>query len=396
MARKKVEKRQVQLNSEELKDFLRHVIDNNQHIQTQGKVPVSVSVTGEAGTGKTSSIIELAQELNFDLVKINLAQVEEIGDLVGFPVKEFQIQNAEGKTTWIVEQQIDAAVKKGYKIVNKRMAYAAPEWIQGKGEGGILLIDDFNRADTRFTQACMELIDRQEYISWKLPNNWHIILSQNPDDGDYMVNAQDLAQQTRYISVDFKFDVNVWAKWAERNNVDSRAINFMLMHPELVTKETNARIITKFFDSISSIPKFEDKLPLIQMIGEGSVGIDFSSMFTMFINNKLDKIISPEDILTKDEQYVMNSLVNAVGKDDDFRADISSVIATRVINYSLHFAETKSVPDAMVKRLIKLTTDCDSFTDDLKYYIIKEVVNGNKLKFSKLMLDPTVVKMAVK
>jgi signal recognition particle GTPase len=80
MARKKVEKRQVQLNSEELKDFLRHVVDNNQHIQSQGKVPVSVSVTGEAGTGKTSSIIELAQELNFDLVKINLAQVEEIGD----------------------------------------------------------------------------------------------------------------------------------------------------------------------------------------------------------------------------------------------------------------------------------------------------------------------------
>jgi len=157
MARKKVEKRQVQLNSEELKDFLRHVIDNNQHIQTQGKVPVSVSVTGEAGTGKTSSIIELAQELNFDLVKINLAQVEEIGDLVGFPVKEFQIQNAEGKTTWIVEQQIDAAVKKGYKIVNKRMSYAVPEWIAGKEEGGILLIDDFNRADTRFTQACMEL-----------------------------------------------------------------------------------------------------------------------------------------------------------------------------------------------------------------------------------------------
>jgi signal recognition particle GTPase len=80
MARKKVEKRQVQLNSEELKDFLRHVVDNNQHIQSQGKVPVSVSVTGEAGTGKTSSIIELAQELNFDLVKINLAQIEEIGD----------------------------------------------------------------------------------------------------------------------------------------------------------------------------------------------------------------------------------------------------------------------------------------------------------------------------
>jgi hypothetical protein len=276
------------------------------------------------------------------------------------------------------------------------MAHAAPEWIVGKGEGGILLLDDYNRADTRFISATMELIDRQTYVSWSLPKNWHIILSQNPDDGDYMVNAQDLAQGTRYISVDFKFDVSCWSKWAERQGVDSRAINFMLMHPELVTKETNARIITKFFDSISSIPKFEDKLPLIQMIGEGSVGIDFSSMFTMFINNKLDKIISPEDILTKDESYVTGALTNAVGTGDNFRADISSVIATRLINYSLHFAETKTVPDTMIKRLVTLTTNCESFTDDLKYYIIKEVVNGNKLKFSKLMLDSTVVKMAVK
>ena len=157
MAKKQEKNKQVELNSEELKGFLRHMVTNNQYIQKQGKTPVSISVTGEAGTGKTSSIIELAKELKFDLVKINLAQVEEIGDLVGFPVKEFQIQNIEGKTTWIVEQQIDAAVKKGFKIINKRMSYAVPEWIQGKGEGGILLIDDFNRADTRFTQACMEL-----------------------------------------------------------------------------------------------------------------------------------------------------------------------------------------------------------------------------------------------
>jgi nucleoside-triphosphatase THEP1 len=396
MSKSKVDKRQVQLNSEELKTFLKHIVSNNKHIQAQGKIPVSVSVTGEAGTGKTSTIIELAHELGLQIVKLNLAQLEEVGDLVGFPVKEFQIQNAEGKTQWINEAQIDAAMRKQYKVVGKRMSYAAPEWIAGKGEGGILLIDDFNRADTRFTQACMELLDRQEYISWQLPKNWHIILSQNPDDGDYMVNAQDLAQQTRYISVDFKFDVDCWSKWAEKNNVDGRAINFLLMHPEVVTKETNARIITKFFDAISSIPKFEDNLPLIQMIGEGSVGVDFSSMFTMFINNKLDRIISPADILTKDEQYVMNSLTNAVGKDDDFRADISSVIATRIINYSLTLADKGAIAKPIIDRIAKLTTDCEAFTNDLRYYMVKEIVNGNKVKFSQLMMNPDVVKMAVK
>ena len=98
------------------------------------------------------------------------------------------------------------------------------------------------------------------------------------------------------------------------------------MHPELVTQKVNPRSITTFFNAISSIEKFEEQLPMIQMVGEGSVGLDFSSMFTMFINNKLDRIISPEDIMTKDTKYVFSSLKSMIGEDDEFRADISSVI----------------------------------------------------------------------
>jgi hypothetical protein len=244
-------------------------------------------------------------------------------------------------------------------------------------------------------QATMEILDRQEYVSWKLPKNWHVILTTNPDNGDYNVTSLDVAQKTRFISVELKYDVNVWAKWAEQAQIDGRCINFMLMNPELVTQRVNPRSVTTFFNAISSIPKFEDDLPLIQMIGEGSVGVDFSSMFTMFINNKLDRIISPEDTMTKDEAYVMGALTGAVGKDDDFRADISSVIATRLINYSLTYADSKPVPDAMINRLVKLTTDCDAFTNDLRYYMVKEIVNGNKNKFSKMMMNTNVVKMAV-
>jgi nucleoside-triphosphatase THEP1 len=387
---------QVQLNVEELKSFIKHMVGNNQHIQKDGKVPVAINIEGDAGLGKTSAIMQLGKEMDMEVVKLNLSQLEELGDLVGFPVKEFQIQNAEGKTTWINESQIAAASAKGYKVVAKRMSHAAPEWIQGKGEGGFLILDDYTRADQRFMQATMEILDRQEYVSWKLPKNWHVILTTNPDNGDYNVTSLDVAQKTRFISVELKYDSDVWAKWAEKAKIDGRCINFMLMHPELVTQRVNPRSITTFFNAISSIEKFEADLPLIQMIGEGSVGTDFSSMFTMFINNKLDKIISPVDILTKDEQYVMNALINAVGKNDEFRADISSVIATRIINYSLTVADKGAVAKPMIDRIAKLTTDCDAFTDDLRYYMVKEIVNGNKVKFSQLMMNQDVVKMAVK
>ena len=387
---------QVQLNLDELKDFVKYMVTNNQHIQANGKVPVAVNIEGDAGLGKTSSVKQLAAELNMDIIRLNLAEFEELGDLVGFPVKEFEIANAEGKTTWINEHQIDAAMKKGYKVINKRMAHAAPEWIQGRGEGGFLILDDYTRADHRFMQATMTLIDEQAYASWKLPKNWHILLTTNPDNGDYNVTSLDIAQKTRFISTEVKFDAGIWAKWAEKSQIDSRCINFLLMNPELVSQRINPRMITTFFNSISSIQDFSKQLPIIQMIGEGSVGPDFASMFTMFINNKLDKIIGPKDIFEKDEQYVLNTLKHAIGEGDDFRADLSSVVATRIVNYGLTHTEKNPVTKAMTDRIIKLTTECDSFTDDLRYYVIKELINGNKVKFAPLMMNANVVKMSVK
>lgn len=389
---------QAKLNIDELKDFVKHMVENNQYIQEKGKVPIAVNIEGPAGLGKTSAVKQLAKELNMEVIRLNLAEFEELGDLVGFPVKEYQIQNKEGHSKWIPEAQLAAATKAGFKVTGKRMAHAIPEWIQDKGEGGFLILDDYTRADHRFMQATMTLIDEQAYASWKLPKNWHILLTTNPDNGDYNVTSLDHAQKTRFISVEIKFDVKVWARWAEKEGIDGRCINFLLMHPEIIenNKDINARSMTTFFNGISSIKNFAQQLPRIQMIGEGSVGGDVAQMFSIFINNKMDKIISPEDILTKDEAYVLGALKSIVGEGSDFRADLSSIIANRVINYSLYLADKGPIDQNMINRLIKLITDCESFTMDLKYYMIKEIVNGNKVKFAKLMQNPDVVKMTIK
>ncbi|WP_353086646.1 hypothetical protein, partial [Flavobacterium sp.] len=74
----------------------------------------------------------------------------------------------------------------------------------------------------RFIQAVMELIDRGEYVSWKMPQNWTIVLTSNPDNGDYSVNTVDPAQRTRYLTVEMSFNHKEWATWAEFNNIDSR------------------------------------------------------------------------------------------------------------------------------------------------------------------------------
>ena len=82
----------ISINVNELKDFLGHIIANNRYLQEQGKSPVNVEVIGESGIGKTSAIIQLAKEQNLNFVKLNLAQIEEIGDLVGFPIRQFEVE----------------------------------------------------------------------------------------------------------------------------------------------------------------------------------------------------------------------------------------------------------------------------------------------------------------
>ncbi len=385
----------VSLNVNELKDFLKHIIDNNRFLQEQDKQSVSVEVVGDSGIGKTSSIVQLANELDLNFVKLNLAQIEEIGDLVGFPIRQFEMKDKK-VTEWVDENSVEDYRKKGYESTGlNRMSYCPPEWINGKTNGGILLLDDWNRADMRFIQAVMELIDRQQYISWKLPKDWHIILTSNPDNGDYLVNSIDNAQKTRFISVDLKFDLKCWGKWAEQNRLDGRCINFLLMHPELVTREVNSRSISMFFNSSSSIKTFEDQLSLIQMIGEGSVGSEFSTLFTMFINNKLDKMISPENILNQDEQYVLNTLKSLVGKDKEYRADIAATLGTRVANYLEYFAKENTVEKPIIDRVAKIITE-KVFATDVSYNMVKSIYNSNPGKFKLMMLNKELVKYITK
>ena len=420
----------VNLNIDDLKGFVNHIINNNRFLQAQGKPPVAIEVMGESGIGKTSTVVELAKEHNLNFVKLNLAQIEELGDLVGFPVRQFQMYKEQAVSTnsqdtinytaaqrtaastdlanmgstvvkkvgiWIDELAVSEYLKNGYKMTGKnRMSYCAPEWIADKKEGGILLLDDWNRADVRFIQAVMELIDRQTYISWSLPKDWHIILTSNPDNGEYMVNSVDAAQKTRYITANLKFDINVWARWAEEAGIDSRCINFLLMHPELVTTETNARSITTFFNAISSFESFEENLSMIQMIGEGSVGDAFASMFTVFINNKLDKLVTPKDLLTHDnESYILGELKSCVGSGDNFRADIASTLATRLANYAVVYAKDNTISQKITDRLISLSTK-DYFTNDLKYLVVRTIFTGNKQKFNKMMMNPDIIKMTMK
>jgi|694.fasta_scaffold76995_4 hypothetical protein len=390
----------VQLNSKELKETLTHLIKNNRAIQEDGLNPIAISICGPAGLGKTSVVEQLAEELDIKHVEIiNLAQLDELGDLVGIPIKEQQLSTKQdGKTIgkWVDEKIMASYLTQGWQVTNNsRMSYSKPAWIAGKGENGVLILDDYTRAAPRFMQAVMEIIDKQRYISWKLPKGWTILLTENPDDGTYNVSDIDAAAKSRYITFDMKWEPEVWAEWAEQASIDPRAINFTLLHGKEIIKDNNPHInprsLVKFYNSLRTITDYSKQLPLIQNIGEGAVGPEVTTLFTSFIHNKLDKMITPGDILDTKVSFdtVKAKISELVKSGKDYRADLGYVLTTRLINHMLYTVTTKDITPPFIERVKDLITS-ECLGSDLKFVLAKKVLNSNN-KFNVLMLEDSVI-----
>lgn len=376
------------LNSREIVTFLEHVIRTNRGLQERGMMPTAVNIEGHAGLGKTSTVLQVAQRNDLHMVKINLAQCEELGDIVGFPVKEYKLEDG----TWITSDHLNVVSTDRLDANNLtgevRMGYAVPAWIQGRTDkGGILLLDDYTRADPRYMQAVMELIDRQEYISFKLPKGWTIILTSNPANDNYMVQEIDNAMKTRFITIQYGFDAETWATWAEQNALDQRCINFVLKHPEIMSPEKiNPRSIVHFFNQISDFKDFKKQLKFIRLVGDASCGPETTSLFINFINDELDKL---PDIRAaydhKDVDFLGNQIRSATNTNGTYKAAIASILATRLVIFLNQLHSKKPVDKGTKDRLTHIVKE-KIFMEDLTRHICQSLIANND-KFASLAMQ---------
>ena len=376
------------LNSREIVAFLEHVIRTNKGLQERGMMPTSVNIEGHAGLGKTSTVLQVAQRNDLHMVKINLAQCEELGDIVGFPVKEYQREDG----TWITSDHLGVLtgdhLDTNPLTGSARMGYAIPSWIEGRQDkGGILLLDDWTRADPRFLQAVMELIDRQEYISFKLPKGWTIVLTSNPTNDNYMVQEIDSAMKTRFITIQYGFDAETWATWAEGMNLDQRCINFVLKHPEIIAPDKiNPRAIVHFFNQISDFKDFKKQLKFIRLVGDASCGPEVTSLFINFINDELDKL---PDIRAaydhKELEYLGDQIHKATNVDGTYKAAIASILATRLVIFLNQLHSKKPVDKGTKERLTYIVKN-KIFMEDLTRHICQSLIANND-KFASLAMQ---------
>lgn len=335
--------------------------------------------------------------------------------LTGFPIKEYEIINENGEKQWL-SNDIIQTISNCAEIQftgQSRLGYAPPAWLprEFNPNGTIVFADDWNRCNSMVAAAVMELINEGAYVSWKLPKYTTLALSANPDDGRFQVTAMDSAILSRYVDFNIKFSIDNFAEWAESYGMENRCQNFALYysselfdpnHPNHLDT-INPRSYTTFTNIISGIKNWDkpESLALILNISKGCFHDPnnvVGSLFTSFIANKLDKLVTPEDMLMKKWDTVKEDIEKCVYEKDDYHPEIAAVLNTRLLNYSVNYLKDGNKADVVCNRLLDLidnsnsSTDKHLFSEDLIFSIIKTIVAKFPAKTNKLLLNPAVRK----
>ena len=355
----------TKVNAQELIQFVHHLMESNLAVEEKGGSKTPLCIWGKHGIGKTEIIKTFAQTNGYAFRYIAPAQFEEMGDLLGMPA-------IEGKNT----------------------VFRAPEWVPREAGPGILLIDDVNRADDRILRGIMQLLQNYELVSWKLPPKWQIILTANPDGGDYSVTPMDDAMLTRMMHLTLQFDVQAWAKWAEEQQIDERGIHFVLTYPELVNgNRTTARTLVQFFRSIEGISDLSTQLELVKLLGDACLDEETVAAFLSFVQQKLERLIAPKTILeAKNFDQEVKVKIEQLVQQKTLRLDLLATISSRLLNYIQ--SNPKAVHSKNVKNVIQFIK-MPIMPNDLRFRMARDLINEKNPVLKNLMADPTIGQLII-
>ena len=371
------------LNAIEIERFLKYTLHQNDRLATKGQNGTPLCIWGTHGIGKTEMIIQFAKQNGYNYVYCAPAQFEEMGDLHGIPETYDptpELPNSGDEFT----------------------IYRPPEWLKSAianvdpDQPGFLILDDFNRADTRIIQGCMQLLQMNALFSWSLPPRWQIVLTANPEGGTYNVVEMDDAMLTRMIHVTMQFDAKAWAQWAVDNHIDVRGIDFVLNTPEVVNgHRTTARSLTQFFRQIQGLKDLtsEDNLWLVRVLGKGTLDNHVIDKFIHFISFVHHKLIQPEEILeAADFDRIAKKLKKQVKAKGVKRSDLLTTICTRLQIYvtspSYEFKEVHK------KNMVAFLLN-EEMEPNLRFNLHKACVNSVNQESKKLVKDPKVAQAIV-
>ena len=260
--------------------------------------PVTPFIHGGPGVGKSEAALQIAEELGIGFIDLRLSQLES-ADLRGIPVPNMEM----GSSQWMPPETIpfqkfaDLPLPATYKC-NEGKTFK---------DGGILFLDEFNRARFDVQQAAFQLVLDRAVGLHKMLDNWFIVAAGNLGEEDGTdVNEMDSALNNRFAHFTATVNDKVWLEWAEKSGVHSDVIGFITNKPGYLNKkikEDDDIILTprswkKFSDLLNQNINVDPK-DVAQMVGPSIIN-GAAAQFVTWLDQK--NIVSPTDVLRKYKQ----------------------------------------------------------------------------------------------
>jgi len=236
-------------------------------IETAFYTDIPLMIWGPPGSGKTSAVENVAQQLQVPLKDIRLSQIESI-DLRGVPTI------IDGKTVWMT-----------------------PSFFPRDPDSvGIIMFDEIPDGDPSTQAACYQFINERRLGEYELPAGWRILGAGNPNNG--MLTE---ALNNRLTHVTVEPDIADWASWALENNIHKDIIAFLMARPSLLScmpthQDENAYPTPRTWEMASRYHSMQPQSAVYRQLMEGAVGKGAIIEFFAYMNMK-DKLPTIDELL---------------------------------------------------------------------------------------------------
>ncbi len=321
-------------------------------------------IHGKPGIGKSDIVRQIAKERDIAFIDLRLSQLES-ADIRGIPHCDQESKSSK----WYPPETIP--------FTNFAELPIPGDEARKFKDGGILFLDEFNRARFDVLQAAFQLVlDRQVGLHKVLPN-WYIVCAGNLGEADQteVTEISDSALKNRFAHFEVEdsglFDC--WMKWALESKIHNDVIGFLRSKPSYLYTEPNdneytfctPRIWEKFSDILKANPEM-DPNEITELVGKSIIN-SAAIHFVKYLADK--KTIKPEDILKRYQQ--IKKSFDLLQRDQVF--SITNELQTRIRdNPSLTEVNIQNIHDFMT----------DQLEDDHKIAFLKDI-NEVEITFKK-------------
>ena len=280
----------------------------------------NIMLTGKHGIGKSQILKQFFEEQGQKVVILFLGQMSDPGDLIGLP----RLNEETGKTDFML-----------------------PYWFPTDDKPVILFLDELNRARPEVLQTIMDLTLNRTLAGKSLPEGSRIISAVN-DGEEYQLTDLDPALVSRFNIYEFKPTIQEWLVWAQKQNLDSRVIDFIAENPDMLDgsefkredQELGKTPDRRGWERVAKIIENNQPDALLKSVIAGIVGMPAASKF--FSSLTKVRYLTAKDILLDSFDKVKSALKRY--KTHEFAA----------LNYSLYrLIESEAYEKSQIKTIAK-------------------------------------------